>query len=142
MICERGSWFIGGFWRTATWMNSRLPVRIAAEQEVWVRVHMNNSGYSAAGFKGSVANGFVAAEITKGFGAELKEVEPLPGYCAFWWFLLRNKWMQKWQAPFQIIKLVQLKMLRDWFNPVCIYDYLAACDYVYPCIFEYALFRF
>ncbi|MFK7937494.1 MAG: hypothetical protein AB8G22_28520 [Saprospiraceae bacterium] len=59
------------------------PVRVTETQEVWVRVHMNNTGYSMQGYQGSIANGFQASEIEEGFASDLASVEPLPDGCAF-----------------------------------------------------------
>lgn len=59
------------------------PVAVAADQVVWVRAHMSVGGYGGAAFKGSVQDGFVAAELAADFSAEVAEREPLPQGCAF-----------------------------------------------------------
>lgn len=59
------------------------PVSLPADQEVWVRVHMNNTGYSLQAYKGSVSNGFVAANTINDFARELEIEAPLPNGCAF-----------------------------------------------------------
>ena len=58
-------------------------VEIAEDQEVYVRVHMNNSGYASQGQKGTVANGFQATELEADFAEDLAESDPLPNGCAF-----------------------------------------------------------
>lgn len=59
------------------------PVPISDTQEVWIRGHMNNTGYSTKAFKGSVANGFSPEDTTDGFASELETSAPLPDRCAF-----------------------------------------------------------
>ncbi|MFL6648244.1 MAG: hypothetical protein ACJ8KO_09815 [Sulfurifustaceae bacterium] len=59
------------------------PVPIARDAIVWVRVHMNNSGYGSVGFKGSVAGGFTRTPIAPDFAADLPKQPPLPHGCAF-----------------------------------------------------------
>lgn len=58
-------------------------IALSKAQEVYVRLHMNNSGYAANAQKGSVASGFQAAELDVEFAKNLTETEPLPGACAF-----------------------------------------------------------
>ena len=52
-------------------------------QELWVRAHMNPGGYGGQAMRGSVAGGFVAAELDASFAAELASEQPLPDGCAF-----------------------------------------------------------
>ncbi|MFL6713252.1 MAG: hypothetical protein ACJ8LN_10040 [Sulfurifustis sp.] len=59
------------------------PVPVAPDTIVWVRVHMNNSGYGSIGLKGSVAGGFARTPIAPDFAAHLQKQAPLPGGCAF-----------------------------------------------------------
>ena len=59
------------------------PVDIAADKEVYVRMHMNNSGYVAQAQKGSVQNGFQATELDTKFAEDNADQEPLPTGCAF-----------------------------------------------------------
>lgn len=59
------------------------PVPIAPDTEVWVRAHMNPSGYGGTAFKGSPAAGFRRADLAPGFAAELARQSPLPEGCAF-----------------------------------------------------------
>ncbi len=59
------------------------PVEIEADTDVWVRAHMNNSGYGGEAFFGSAESGFEKAELDKDFAADLENREPLPDGCAF-----------------------------------------------------------
>ena len=59
------------------------PVRIAANQRVHVRVHMNNSGYPKVVMSGSVAEGFSPETLREDFAADLAEADPQPPDCAF-----------------------------------------------------------
>lgn len=57
-------------------------VKITDETIVWVRAHMNNSGYTGHVMKGSIKEGFKVVESPEGFD-DLDAVEPLPTTCAF-----------------------------------------------------------
>jgi len=59
------------------------PVTILENTEVYVRAHMNTTGYGSTVFKGSVANGFSSDNLDAEFAKGLKEVAPLPSGCAF-----------------------------------------------------------
>lgn len=59
------------------------PVPIQAETVVWVRAHLNTSGYSGAALKGSVKTGFKPAVPDSGFAAGLAKQAPLPNGCDF-----------------------------------------------------------
>lgn len=59
------------------------PVPIGADTVVWVRAHMNPSGYGGVAFQGSPKGGFVATPPPPGFGAMLATQPPLPDGCAF-----------------------------------------------------------
>lgn len=59
------------------------PVPIAPDTEVWVRAHMNTTGYGGQVFWGSPAAGFRHAELAPSFAAELARQAPLPEGCAF-----------------------------------------------------------
>jgi len=59
------------------------PIEIQKNTEVYVRAHMNNTGYSNKVFKGSVENGFTAVDLDIEFAKDLAEVAPLPNGCAF-----------------------------------------------------------
>ncbi len=58
-------------------------VELKRDQEVYIRVHMNNTGYSNLGYSGSIANTFTASEIPENFALDLAKVKPLPKGCAF-----------------------------------------------------------
>lgn len=59
------------------------PVSIQPDTVVWVRAHMNTSGYGGVAFKGSVETGFASASLPVDFAAELSKQPPLPDGCAF-----------------------------------------------------------
>jgi hypothetical protein len=59
------------------------PVPIQADTVVWVRAHMNVSGYSGVALKGSVKTGFKPAVPDAGFAAGLAKQAPLPEGCDF-----------------------------------------------------------
>ena len=58
-------------------------VDIAPEQEVIVRMHMSDSGYSAIAQRGTAKAGFEMVTLTQDFAANLESSEPLPQGCAF-----------------------------------------------------------
>ncbi len=58
-------------------------VELAENKEVYVRMHMNNSGYSVGAQKGSVQNGFQTTELGVEFAKDLEKMAPLPNGCAF-----------------------------------------------------------
>ncbi|WP_299210449.1 hypothetical protein [uncultured Dokdonia sp.] len=58
-------------------------VTLVPTQEVIIRVHMNTTGYSTKGYRGSVANGFSEYTIPEGFANELVDQAPLPNGCTF-----------------------------------------------------------
>lgn len=58
-------------------------VKINSNQQVWVRAHMNNTGYVGLAMKGSVENGFRITPWPDGFAEGLEKVAPLPTGCAF-----------------------------------------------------------
>lgn len=59
------------------------PIGIDSNQLVRIRLHMNNSGYSALAFEGSVEDGFIATELPVDFAKDLSSEQPLPEDCAF-----------------------------------------------------------
>ena len=59
------------------------PVPIDADTVVWVRAHMNHSGYGGKVMKGSVAAGFETAELPAGFAPWVATEGSLPDGCAF-----------------------------------------------------------
>jgi len=58
-------------------------VAIGANEEVYIRAHMNSKGYGDQAFIGSVRNGFSATTLDADFSIELEDVDPLPANCAF-----------------------------------------------------------
>lgn len=58
-------------------------VPIQPESVVWVRAHMNTSGYGGIAFKGSVKSGFTRATPDKDFAVNLTKHPPLPDGCNF-----------------------------------------------------------
>ena len=58
-------------------------IDISEMTEVYIRVHMNTSGYASSIQKGSVINGFTNSELDSDFATALQEVTPLPEGCAF-----------------------------------------------------------
>ncbi len=59
------------------------PVEIDADTVVYVRGHMNTTGYGGVVLKGTVQDGFKPAEVEAGLGSGLERVPPLPEDCAF-----------------------------------------------------------
>jgi len=59
------------------------PVNTEADQTVWIRAHMNNTGYGGTVLFGSVESGFEEAETDENFAGGLETTEPLPDGCAF-----------------------------------------------------------
>ena len=57
------------------------PVPVEADTVVWVRAHMHPTGYGGTAFKGSVRDGFEAADLTASFAAHLAEKPPRPPDC-------------------------------------------------------------
>ena len=59
------------------------PVDIAADTVVYVRSHMNTTGYGGTVMKGTVQDGFKPVEVEAGFGFGLERITPQPEDCAF-----------------------------------------------------------
>ncbi len=59
------------------------PVNIEANETIFVRAHMNNSGYGDQVFTGSIDQGFTQDSLDASFAANLETTEPLPDGCAF-----------------------------------------------------------
>lgn len=59
------------------------PVRIGADERVYVRAHMNNMGYGSKVFAGSVDSGFAQANLEVTFADSLASQPPLPDDCDF-----------------------------------------------------------
>ncbi len=58
------------------------PVPVAPETVVWVRAHMHPDGYGGVAFRGSVRDGFAAADLPAAFAAGLAGEPPAPPDCA------------------------------------------------------------
>lgn len=58
-------------------------VMIDESDNVWIRAHMNNSGYGGVTFYGSPQGGFEPKEIPSGFSANVEKESPQPTGCAF-----------------------------------------------------------
>ncbi|WP_025740495.1 hypothetical protein [Aquimarina pacifica] len=59
------------------------PVSITEQQTIYIRAHMNTSGYGAIAYKGNIRDGFVKVTLETGFANQLAEIAPLPSGCAF-----------------------------------------------------------
>jgi hypothetical protein len=59
------------------------PVEILEAIEIYVRAHMNSSGYGTKVFKGSISGGFTPTNLDSDFAKKLEETSPLPNGCAF-----------------------------------------------------------
>ena len=64
-------------------IRSGRTVSIGEGQVVWVRAHMNNSGYGGEVFKGSVKDGFTKFGADTNFPKEIETEYPQPNGCAF-----------------------------------------------------------
>lgn len=58
-------------------------VAINPSDEVYVRAHMNNTGYGTKVMKGSPAAGFTSSALSSDFAEDLAQQEPLPVDCDF-----------------------------------------------------------
>ncbi len=58
-------------------------VAIGQEQVVWIRAHMNNTGYGGEVFKGTVKDGFTKFDADTNFPKEIETESPQPSGCAF-----------------------------------------------------------
>lgn len=58
-------------------------VDIEASQKVYVRGHMNNTGYGTVVMLGSVTEGWTKVELVADFAAGLADEAPLPDGCPF-----------------------------------------------------------
>lgn len=58
-------------------------VDIIANQVVWIRAHMNNTGYGGKTFKGSTLSGFSEEMMPDNFALNLENESPQPDGCAF-----------------------------------------------------------
>ncbi len=62
---------------------TRGLVSIQPQQQIIVRVHMSDSGYSPLAQQGTVKSGFTAVRLPENFATNLESVEPLPQGCAY-----------------------------------------------------------
>lgn len=60
-----------------------IGIEISDKQLVYIRAHMNNSGYGGAVMKGTVSDGFQTTEVAENFAAQVEAEEPQPERCAF-----------------------------------------------------------
>jgi hypothetical protein len=59
------------------------PVAVAADQAVWVRAHMNTTGYAGKAQRRTAADGFAMVVLAADFAAGVAGQEPLPQGCDF-----------------------------------------------------------
>jgi len=59
------------------------PVNISATENIFVRAHMNSSGYGEQVFSGSIEQGLQQNTLDSFFADELELTDPLPDGCAF-----------------------------------------------------------
>lgn len=59
------------------------PVAVLADDTIIVRAHMNNLGYGAQVFTGSISQGLDAQSLDIESAIDLSTLEPLPTGCAF-----------------------------------------------------------
>lgn len=52
-------------------------------ENVWIRAHMNNTGYGGLTMYGNASDGFQLKEMAEGFTTELDQKKPLPDGCRF-----------------------------------------------------------
>jgi len=58
-------------------------VQLDKDQEYYIRVHMNNTGYSRLGHQGSITSSFRSTELPEDFALDLAKEQPLPKGCDF-----------------------------------------------------------
>ncbi len=58
-------------------------VEVLPDMVVYIRAHMNNSGYGGKAMVGTVSNGFKPVDLEDGFASGLERIPPLPEDCAF-----------------------------------------------------------
>lgn len=59
------------------------PVHVKAHERVIVRAHMHPGGYGGRAVAGTVAGGFEATRLPRGFAARIEHAEPQPKGCLF-----------------------------------------------------------
>ena len=64
-------------------VRSGRPVRIEANEIVYVRGHMHPGGYGGSVHKGSVQNGFQEVTVSSDFALAVEKEAPQPSGCAF-----------------------------------------------------------
>jgi len=64
-------------------VRSGSRINLTADAFVYVRGHMNNSGYGTVVYAGSVTDGFKEAILSADFAKELEDDRPQPPNCAF-----------------------------------------------------------
>ncbi|CAZ94832.1 hypothetical protein Q4603_12800 [Zobellia galactanivorans] len=58
-------------------------IQLKKNTQVYVRAHMNATGYSTKGQKGSVESGFIPTILDAKFANDLEKADPLPSGCEF-----------------------------------------------------------
>ena len=59
------------------------PVEIDESAVVYIRAHMNTTGYGGQVLRGTVQGGFEPVEVETGFESGLERIPPQPEDCAF-----------------------------------------------------------
>ena len=59
------------------------PVNVGPDDFIYVRAHMNNSGYGAQVFSGNVRDGLILDSLPENYAANLAMTAPLPDDCDF-----------------------------------------------------------
>jgi len=62
-------------------VRSGPALKIKANKTVYIRAHMNSSGYGTKVYKGSVNSGFKPAILSTDFSSDLENMQPQPGKC-------------------------------------------------------------
>lgn len=58
-------------------------IALAEDSKVWVRAHMNTTGYGGITYYGSVREGFKPRPMPEGFAMDIEKQSPQPTGCAF-----------------------------------------------------------
>lgn len=69
--------------REQPFIRSGGPVQLTASQVAIVRAHMHPAGYGTQAMRGTIATGFAAIDLPKGFAAAAATEEPQPPPCTF-----------------------------------------------------------
>ena len=59
------------------------PVPVRADEFVYIRAHMNTSGFGTEVLSGTVAGGFTTDRLDEDFAKEVENQDPLPEDCDF-----------------------------------------------------------